>query len=116
MLSRPSRNSGRYSSMQIPGTLSSTVIQETRNCRTYGLSTVRRSRSSGMKAPMLKTLLSVTMSFTSRSSRCAAFCTFGSASALSLHSASKMSLKKGTMSPRATCEEDAKTRKRSVSG
>ena len=58
-----------------------------------------------LRTACLNEVLSVTMSFTSLSNRCAAFCTFGSESALSLHRASKVSLKKGTTPPRATYRE-----------
>ena len=94
MFSSPSAMSGRCVSMSISGTESSAAIQPTKNCRTYGFNTPMRSRNIGANvATSNPSTDSVTMSFTSLSSKCAAFWTFGSASADNLQSASKVSAK-----------------------
>lgn len=65
----PSRKSGRNPSMSISGTLSKTVIQPTKNCRTKGLTTVIRSCRSGINSSILEeiTLISINIAtFTNR--------------------------------------------------
>ena len=94
--------SGRQASMSMSGAESSAEIHPTRNCRTYGFKMVMRSRSMGANARTSNEPLSATMSFTSLSRRCAAFCTSASASALSLQSASKVTGKKGRKPRRDT--------------
>mmetsp|Transcript_5658 Transcript_5658/g.23234 ORF Transcript_5658/g.23234 Transcript_5658/m.23234 type:complete len:377 (-) Transcript_5658:560-1690(-) len=74
MFSSPSSMSGRCVSMSISGTESKAVIQPTKNCLTYGFSTPMRSLSIGANfATSNASTDSVTISFTSLSSRCAAF-------------------------------------------
>mmetsp|Transcript_2750 Transcript_2750/g.11209 ORF Transcript_2750/g.11209 Transcript_2750/m.11209 type:complete len:378 (-) Transcript_2750:562-1695(-) len=74
MFSSPSSMSGRCVSMSISGTESNAVIQPTKNCLTYGFSTPMRSLSIDANfATSNASTDSVTMSFTSLSSRCAAF-------------------------------------------
>ena len=68
------------------GTLSRVVIHPIRNVRTCGFTLPIRSTMSGAKSRKSNSPLSATMSFRRRSNRLAAFCTFASASALSLHS------------------------------
>ena len=74
MFSSPSSMSGRCVSMSISGTESNAVIQPTKNCLTYGFSTPMRSLSIDANfATSNASTDSVTISFTSLSSRCAAF-------------------------------------------
>ena len=88
--------------MSMSGTVSSTEIQPTRNCRENGLDTWIFSPSNGMNPSMSKLSASVTMSFISRSSSCMPFCTCRSVSALRRKRPSKTVLKCLTQPERAT--------------
>ena len=84
------------------GAESAREIHPRQNCRTYGFKMSDAFASMGANARTSNEPLSATMSFTSLSRRCAAFCTSASASALSLQSASKVTGKKGRKPRRDT--------------
>mmetsp|Transcript_15048 Transcript_15048/g.52334 ORF Transcript_15048/g.52334 Transcript_15048/m.52334 type:complete len:317 (+) Transcript_15048:706-1656(+) len=102
MSNRPSRKSGRWSSISMSGTVSRSRIQPTSTTRTYGFVPRMWSCSSGMNDSMSKSSLSVTMSLMRRSSSAAAFLTSTSTSANSLHSPMNMMSKCFRMCARAT--------------
>ena len=97
-----SRNSGKCLTISESGTLSSRLIQDTRNCLTNLSLVYILSLRIGTKATTSNFLLSVTMSLRSLSSSSEPFLTFWSGSATTQEMELKMSVKSGRTLSRAT--------------